>query len=167
MNRRLMMAQQRKEEIPRERLVFSNAGDVVAKGITKTNDGAAICGFAVLNTNGYYASSGHPNYWVYLILMTKSGRNDNAIKAGPWGNCFVRFTGFDGLVHSISSTTWDVPKYNNVQSGIDYINRVNINNLPIMNILTGKEYTATNTAGGMFSCQEAAEDLLDYYYGVI
>lgn len=169
--RRMMMLQSASEEIPRERLVFSKAGDVIAEGVTKTNDGEAICGFAIIYQD-YYNHLNDPfyrNYWIYLILMSKSGRNDNAIVANKWAtNNWQRFTSSDGLVHSISSTGWDCNLFSSVDEGIAYINTINTNNLPIMNEITGKIYEGgTPPAGGKFHSIEAAQDLLSYYYGEI
>ena len=170
--RRMMMLQQAKEEIPRERLVFSNAGDVIANGVTKTNDGAVVCGFAIIYQD-YYKPPVVPSnlanpYWLYLILMTKSGRNDSAVIASKWAkNNYKYHTFTDGLVHSIPSTTPDCALFNTVEEGIAFINTININNLPIMNELTGKNYVGVWGGASAFSCTEAAQDLLDYYYGVL
>lgn len=160
------MLQSASEEIPRERLVFSKSGDVIADGVTKTNDGEVICGFAVIHQNVY---SNYPPYWVYLILMTKSGKNDNAVIANKWAtNNWQRFTGSDGLVHSISSTEWGCAMGTSVEDVIKVIKASNLNNLPIMNEITGKIYEGgTPLAGGKFHSIEAAQDLLSYYYGEI
>lgn len=126
---------------------------------------AVICGFAVIHQTAY---SDYKPYWLYLILMTKSGRNDNAVIAPPWArNAWKRFTGSDGLVHSIPNTTFDCNMFYSVDEGIAYINTINTNNLPIINELTGKSYKGEWVAFASFSCVEAAQDLLDYYYGVI
>lgn len=169
--RRMMMLQSMGEEIPRERLVFSKADDVIAEGVTKKADGEVICGFAIISQN-YYNYLNDPfykPYWIYLILMTKSGRNDNAIIANKWAtNNWRQFTGSDGLVHYISSTGWDCNLFNSVDEGIAYINTINTNNLPILNEISGKIYEGgTPPAGGKFHSIEAARDLLDYYYGKI
>ena len=50
----------------------------------------------------------------------------------------------------------------------EYTEEININNLPILNKLTGKTYEGIyDGSGGTFICPEADADLLDYYYGVI
>ena len=166
--RRIMMLQGANEEIPRERLVFSKAGDIIADGVTKTNDGEAICGFAVIHQSYYPPTDpmGNKPYWLYLILMSKTGRDDNAVIASQFAKKqWKTFTDSNGIIHSISNTTWGCSLFNSVEDGINYINNINVNNLPIMNELTGKNYEGTNDAGGSFSCIEAAQDLLAYYNG--
>lgn len=166
LRRKLMMQWAESEAIPRERLVFSNPGDVILTDVTKKNDGAAICGMAIIHQTKY--SSPYKPYWLYLILMSTAGRADNAVVASKWAqNGWQRFTGTDGYVHSYSNTTWGSPQYNSIEEVITYAQSINVNNLPIMNLLTGKSYEGQNSSGGSFFCKEAAEDLLDYYYGVI
>ena len=168
--RRMMMLQSASEEIPRERLVFSKAGDVIAEGITKTNDGEAICGFAIIFQDYYPPTSGQGNrpYYLYLILMTKEGTSSTAVVTNKFTRYdWQRFTDNNGIVHSYSNTNWDCSLFNSVEEGIAYIDNINVNNLPIMNRLTEKDYKGTYNAGGSFSCLEAAQDLLAYYHGEI
>ena len=162
--RRRMMTQMESDPIPRERLVFSNAGDVIMNGVTKQNDGAVICGIAIIHQT-YYPKS--KPYWLYLFLMTKNGRNDKAVVASKWAiNGYQRFTGTDGYVHSFS-TAYSPPTYDSVEEGIADAQSINVNKLPILNLLTGKSYEGAWHAFSSFDCLECAKDLLDYYYGVI
>lgn len=164
--RRRLMTQMESDPIPRERIVFSNPGDVILTDVTKKYEGAAICGMAIIHQT-YYPSP-YGLYWLYLILMSKAGRVDHAVIASKWAaNGYLRFTGSDGYVHSYSNTTWGNPQYNSIEEAITYAQSINVNNLPIMNLLTDKSYEGQLRSGGSFSCKEAVEDLLDYYYGVI
>lgn len=162
--RRRMMTQMESDPIPRERLVFSNAGDVILNGVTKKNGGAAICGVAIIHQTYY------PDWQPYvlnIILMSKQGRDDNAVIANKWAtNGWRNFTGTDGYVHSYSNARW-APKYDTVEEGIAYAQSINVNKLPILNSLTGKSYEGQWYSNDSFYCLEAAKDLLDYYYGVI
>ena len=162
--RRRMMAQMESDPIPRERLVFSNAGDVIMTGVTKKNGGAAICGVAIIHQTYYH--DWRP-YVLNIILMSKQGLDFNAVIANKWAtNSWQRFTGSDGYVHCYSNAT-RAPKYDTVEEGIADAQSINVNKLPILNSLTGKSYEGQWISYDSFFCLEAAKDLLDYYYGVI
>lgn len=162
--RRRLMTQMESDPIPRERLVFSNAGDVIMNGVTKKNGGAVICGVAIIHQT-YYPNA--KPYVLNLILMTKQGRNDNAVIASKWAsNGWQNFTGSDGYVHSYSNATW-APHYDSIEEGIADVQSINVNKLPILNLITGRTYEGKFFSNDSFRCLEAAKDLLDYYYGVI
>lgn len=147
------------EEIPRKRLLFSNAGNEICKGITKKNDGDAICGLVALTGSGIY--------YILLLMVTPSGRNDGAIIASSLSaNSWCLYTDNNGT-HSYSTTHYN-PVYDSLSGAIDYLKSININNLPILNELTKKDYIAHYTgSAGRYYCTQAVKDLLDYYYGVI
>lgn len=165
--RRRMMMQTAAEELPRERIVFSHAGDEIVTNGLKRYDGDAICGIVILHQT-YYPSPYKP-YWFYMLLLTKSGMNSNAVRVSGGGAATGAdgiFTGSDGLRHQRSTTNWNM-SFDTLEDGLEKAEEININNLPILNKLTGKTYEGIIDSGGAFICQEADEDLLDYYYGVI
>ncbi len=168
LRRRMMMQAAASEPIPRERIVFSHAGDEIVKDGLKRYDGDAVCGIVILHQTCYNGSPYRP-YWLYLLLLTRSGVNSNALLVSGGGAATGvdgSFVGSDGLRHQRSTTNWNTMFFT-LEDGLAKANEINVNNLPILNELTGKTYEGTIDSGGAFICQEAAEDLLDYYYGVI
>ena len=168
LRRRMMMQAAVSEPIPRERIVFSHAGDEIVKDGLKRYDGDAICGIVILHQT-YYGSPYRP-YWFYMLLLTKSGMNSNAVRVSGGGAATTAdgsFVGSDGLRHQRSATYWNT-SFNTLEDGLERAEEININNLPILNKLTGKTYEGIyDGSGGTFICPEADADLLDYYYGVI
>lgn len=172
---RRRMMQSAGESFPRERIVFSHADDEVVAGGAKKGNGDTICGIVIIHQS-YYGSPYRP-YWLYLLLLTKSGYNADAVRlynmpvSSRVGNMSTGadgwLTGSDGLLHQRSTTNWSM-SFQTLEEGLAMANEININNLPILNELTGKAYEGEfASSGGAFICPEAEVDLLDYYYGVI
>ena len=165
LRRRMMMQTALGDPIPRERIVFSNAGDEIVAGKTKSYGGEAIFGLAILYQTSY--SSNKP-YWMYLVGITKSGLDFNAVKVGGLTECpYYRFADQSRVNHALSTTKTGVPQFDTEAEGIAYLKTININRLPILNELTGHSYTGSWLAGGQFANTQAGKDLFDYYNGVI
>ena len=165
LRRRMMMQTALGDPIPRERLVFSNAGDEIVAGKTKSYGGEAIFGLAILYQTYY---SNYKPYWMYLVGITKSEIDFNAVKVGGLTECpYYRFADQSRVNHALSTTKTGVPQFDTEAEGIAYLKTVNINRLPILNELTGRSYTGSWVAGSQFANTQAGQDLFDYYNGVI
>lgn len=171
LRRRLMMTQMESDPIPRERIKFSNVGDEVYLGLTKYNDQPAVFGLAITTHDDgsyYYVfqvatgdSSFSPNEWVSCVRLVKAN-NTYTGSTGQGGRTVYR-----DLVIFCNSESY-AKSFTTYEEALEYAESININNLPILNKITGKSYvTIHQQSAGMYTNYEVNKDLIDYYYGVI
>lgn len=162
--RRRLMMQTNHEEIPRERMKFTTAGDsVFGDGLTKYNSEPAVFGLALVTYNNssgfypYFVGVGDPNFGTVWV---SSGRLNRYSAQGGRNT-------YEGRTVFYNATRY-VPSFTSYEDGMEYLKSININNLPIMNTITGKAYVAAYAgSAGVYHCWDVSKDLLDYYYGVI